>query len=81
MSGAPLVSIPSIALFLVVFDPLRELVDCHKQMGETAPASSQWSNHIQPPNSERPDEWNGLERRSRLERLGMEHLAPFAVLD
>ena len=28
------------------FDPLGELVDCHQYMGEAAPASSQWSNHI-----------------------------------
>ena len=27
-------------------DPLSELVDCHQYMGEAAPASSQWSNHI-----------------------------------
>ena len=43
------------------FNPLTELVDCHQYMGEAAPASSQWSNHIQPPNSEGSDEWNGLQ--------------------
>ena len=28
------------------FDPLSELVNCHHYMGEAAPASSQWPNHI-----------------------------------
>ena len=28
------------------FDPLGELVDCHQYMGEAAPASSQWPNHL-----------------------------------
>ena len=42
------------------FNPLSELVDCHQYMGEAAPASSQWCNHMQSPNSEGPDEWNGF---------------------
>ena len=43
------------------FNPLSELVDCHQYMGEAAPTNSQWSNHIQAPNNEGPDEWNGLQ--------------------
>ena len=43
------------------FDPLGELVDCHQYMGEAAPASSQWSNHIQSPNSKGLDEGDGLQ--------------------
>ena len=43
------------------FNPFGELVDCYQHMSEAAPACSQWPNHVQAPNSEGPDEWNGLQ--------------------
>ena len=42
-------------------NPLSELVDCYQYMGVAVSACSQWSNHIQSPYGERPDEWNGLQ--------------------
>ena len=43
------------------FDPFGKLVDCNEHMSEAAPTSSQWSNHIQSPNSKEPDEGGGLQ--------------------
>ena len=45
---------------------LGELVDCYQHMGEAASACSQWSNHIQSPYRERPNEWNGLKAEAGL---------------
>ena len=50
------------------FNPFGELVDCHKYMSEAAPTRSQRSNHVQTPNNEGPDEWNGLQGSRRLVR-------------
>ena len=63
------------------FDPLSELVDCHQYMGEAAPASPQWSNHIQSPNSKGLDDWNGLQGRRRLVRHVGVKLATFTFVD
>ena len=38
------------------FGPFGKLVDCNEHMSKSAPASSQWSNHIQSPNSKGLDE-------------------------
>ena len=43
------------------FDPLRELVDCDQQMRETSASSLERSNHVQPPDRERPSKRDGLQ--------------------
>ena len=43
------------------FDPFGKPVDCNEHVSEAAFAGPQWSNHVQPPNSEGPDEWNGFQ--------------------
>ena len=42
------------------FDPLGKLVECYQHVGKSAPAGPQRSNHVQSPNSKRPDKWDSL---------------------
>ena len=63
------------------FDPLGELVDCYKQMGETTRAGFEGSNHIQSLDCKRPDEWNSLQGRCGLVGHAGVELTTCALVD
>jgi hypothetical protein len=42
-------------------DPLGEFVDCNEQVGEAACCPFQGSDEVEPPNSKRPCDRNGLQ--------------------
>jgi hypothetical protein len=59
-------------------DPLGELVDRHKEMGEAPGRLSEWSHHVEVPHRERPRDGDCLERLRRKVSLSGVELAPLA---
>jgi hypothetical protein len=60
-------------------DPLGELVDRHENVSESPGHLSEWSHHVEVPDSERSRDGNGLKRLRREMSLSSVELAPFTA--
>ena len=75
-SGLPVALLDGFGL-----DPLGELVDCDKQMGEARWSSLELAHHVESPDRKGPGDGDRLQRRAGEVSLVCIFLAPHALLD